>query len=174
MARRMGRPVSAAVMRPLMLPVPWTSAARGSRGCPCAVSKVVTSGTAQAANIGRPAAGKTGTTDGSRDAWFVGYSPDIAIGVWVGFDEERTIRLSGSQAALPIWVEFMKRSGYGDRSPDFPAPRNIVLVEIDPTTGELAGPGCPATRYEVFVQGTEPQFLCSAHGASADDGWWIF
>jgi membrane carboxypeptidase/penicillin-binding protein len=67
----------------------------------------------------------------------------------------------------------MKASGYGDRSPDFPAPRNIVLVEVDPETGQLATPGCPITRFEVFVEGTEPQEECQLHGHS-DDGWWIF
>ncbi|HEY7470780.1 MAG TPA: PBP1A family penicillin-binding protein [Gemmatimonadota bacterium] len=123
---------------------------------------------------GGHAAGKTGTTNSTRDAWFVGYTPEIVGLVWVGYDDNAPIGLYGDSAALPIWVEFMKRSGYGDRSPEFPAPRNVVLVEIDPETGLLATPGCPVTRYEAFVSGTEPTEECYEHGGGADDGWWIF
>ncbi|HUP01807.1 MAG TPA: PBP1A family penicillin-binding protein [Gemmatimonadota bacterium] len=123
---------------------------------------------------GGRAAGKTGTTNSTRDAWFVGYTTEIVALVWVGYDDNEPIGLHGDRGALPIWVEFMKRSGYGDRSPEFPAPRNIVLVEVDPETGELAAPGCPVTRYEVFVAGTEPMVECRLHGPVADDGWWIF
>lgn len=129
---------------------------------------------ARALGYGGNAAGKTGTTNSTRDAWFVGYTPEVVALVWVGYDDNASIGLYGDSAALPIWVEFMK-STYGDRSPEFPAPRNVVLVEIDSETGELAGPGCPVTRYEIFVEGTEPQFECHLHNASgADDGWWIF
>ncbi len=126
----------------------------------------------RALGYGGHAAGKTGTTNDTRDAWFVGYTTELVALVWVGYDDNGPIGLHGDRAALPIWVEFMKRSGYGDRSPEFPAPRNIVLVEVDPETGELAGPGCPITRFEVFVEGTEPQSECHLHGDS--DGWWIF
>jgi membrane carboxypeptidase/penicillin-binding protein len=104
----------------------------------------------------------------------VGYTTEIVALVWVGYDDNSAIGLYGDSAALPIWVEFMKRSGYGDRSPEFPAPRNIVLVEIDPATGLLATPGCPVTRYEAFVSGTEPTESCYEHGGAVDDGWWIF
>lgn len=137
---------------------------------------VFDSGTAQRARAlgysGR-AAGKTGTTNSTRDAWFVGYTPEMVALVWVGYDDNQPIGLYGSRAALPIWVDFMKRSGIGDRSPAFPAPRNIVIVEVDAETGELATPGCQETRYEVFVEGTEPQYRCHLHG-DQDDGWWIF
>jgi penicillin-binding protein 1B len=129
---------------------------------------------ARALGYGGNAAGKTGTTNSTRDAWFVGYTPEIAALVWVGYDDNDVIGLHGDRAALPIWVDFMKRSGYGDRSPGFPAPQNIVLVEIDPMSGELAGPGCPATRYELFVRGTEPTALCHVHNGMEDEGWWIF
>jgi penicillin-binding protein 1B len=128
---------------------------------------------ARGLGYGGNAAGKTGTTNSTRDAWFVGYTPEIVGLVWVGYDDNAPIGLYGDSAALPIWVEFMKRSGYGDRSPEFPAPRNVVLVEIDPTTGLLAAPGCPATRYEAFVSGTEPTEECYEHGGG-DEGWWIF
>jgi penicillin-binding protein 1B len=129
---------------------------------------------ARGLGYGGNAAGKTGTTNSTRDAWFVGYTPEIVALVWVGYDDNAPIGLYGDSAALPIWVEFMKKSGYGDRSPDFPAPRNVLLVEIDPTTGLLAAPGCPATRYEAFVSGTEPTDTCYEHGGGVDDGWWIF
>ncbi len=133
-----------------------------------------TAARARRLGYGGAAAGKTGTTNSTRDAWFVGYTTEIVALVWVGYDDNAPIGLYGDSAALPIWVEFMKRSGYGDRSPEFPAPRNIVLVEIDPATGLLATPGCPATRYEAFVSGTEPTESCYEHGGAADDGWWIF
>ncbi|HET9334651.1 MAG TPA: PBP1A family penicillin-binding protein [Gemmatimonadota bacterium] len=129
---------------------------------------------ARALGYGGAAAGKTGTTNSTRDAWFVGFTPEIVALVWVGYDDNAPIGLYGDSAALPIWVEFMKRSGYGDRSPEFPAPRNIVLVEIDPGTGLLAAPGCPATRHEAFISGTEPTEECYEHGAGGEDGWWIF
>ena len=129
---------------------------------------------ARGLGYGGAAAGKTGTTNSTRDAWFVGFTPEIVALVWVGYDDNAPIGLYGDSAALPIWVQFMKLSGYGDRSPEFPAPRNIVLVEIDPGTGLLAAPGCPATRYEAFISGTEPTEECYEHGAGGEDGWWIF
>ena len=129
---------------------------------------------ARGLGYGGAAAGKTGTTNSTRDAWFVGFTTEIVALVWVGYDDNAPIGLYGDSAALPIWVQFMKLSGYGDRSPEFPAPRNIVLVEIDPGTGLLAAPGCPATRYEAFISGTEPTEECYEHGAGGEDGWWIF
>ncbi|CAN5140958.1 penicillin-binding protein 1B [soil metagenome] len=120
------------------------------------------------------AAGKTGTTNSTRDAWFVGYTPEMTALVWVGYDDNEPIGLHGDRAALPIWVDLMKRSGHASGGSEFPAPRNIVLVEVDPETGELATPGCPVTSYEVFVEGTEPEVECRLHGVDMDDGWWIF
>ena len=110
------------------------------------------------------AAGKTGTTDSYRDAWFIGYTPDIVIGVWVGFDEERTIRLSGSQAALPIWVE-AARQVIAPASREFPVPQGVVRREIDPQTGQLATSKCPERVEEVFIEGTEPSVYCEVHGS---------
>ena len=77
------------------------------------------------------AAGKTGTTDGYRDAWFVGYTPDLVVGVWVGFDDEQPIRLTGSQAALPIWVD-VARQVVPVSSAEFSVPSGIARREIDP------------------------------------------
>lgn len=114
-----------------------------------------------------PVAGKTGTTDGYRDAWFVGYTPELVIGVWVGFDDERAIRLTGSQAALPIWVDVARRLIPAD-SPDFAVPSGIVSRTIDPRTGQLATAQCPERVTEVFLEGTEPSLYCEVHGG----GFW--
>ncbi len=127
---------------------------------------VVDRGTASKARtlgVKGPVAGKTGTTDGSRDAWFVGYSPDIAIGVWVGFDDERPLKLTGAQAALPIWSELALRLIPGDL-PDFEVPRGVVQRRIDPRTGQLATSRCPENKSEYFITGTEPKTYCEVHG----------
>lgn len=108
-------------------------------------------------------AGKTGTTDGYRDAWFVGYTPDVAIGVWIGFDDEQPIRLTGSQAALPIWTEFARQIIPSD-SPEFVMPSGVVEREIDPTSSQLATSKCPERVTEVFVEGTQPTVYCEIHG----------
>jgi penicillin-binding protein 1B len=110
-----------------------------------------------------PVAGKTGTTDGYRDAWFIGYTPDIAIGVWVGFDDERPLKLTGAQAALPIWSELASRLIPRD-SPDFEAPVGVVQRKIDPKSGQLATSQCPEKRVEFFITGTEPTVYCEVHG----------
>jgi penicillin-binding protein 1B len=106
-----------------------------------------------------PAAGKTGT---SRDGWFAGYTPDFLCIVWVGFDDNRELNLSGSQSALPIWAEFMKKvqtlrplTGEG-----FPVPEGITEVEIDPSTGLLATQRCLERQMEYFINGTEPKIRC--------------
>jgi penicillin-binding protein 1B len=108
-------------------------------------------------------AGKTGTTDGYRDAWFVGYTSDLVIGVWVGFDDERAIRLTGSQAALPIWMEIAKRI-LPEHAPEFSAPAGVLARRIDPKTGQLATSQCPEQVEEVFIEGTEPTVYCEVHG----------
>lgn len=112
-------------------------------------------------------AGKTGTTDGFRDAWFVGYTPDLAIGVWVGFDGGQELKLTGAQAALPIWTDFAKRVVPAS-SPDFTVPSGVVVKALDPQTGQLATDRCPATVTEVFIEGTEPTVYCEVHGG----GFW--
>ncbi|WP_447972810.1 PBP1A family penicillin-binding protein [Nitrospira sp. Kam-Ns4a] len=110
-------------------------------------------------------AGKTGTTDGERDAWFVGYTPALVIGVWVGFDDGTPLHLTGAQAALPIWVAFARRVLPPD-SADFPVPAGIVARNIDPASGQLATAGCPEAIEEVFIEGTEPKDYCPLHGRS--------
>jgi penicillin-binding protein 1B len=122
---------------------------------------------AKALGVKGHVAGKTGTTDGYRDAWFIGYTPDIAIGVWVGFDDERPIKLTGAQAALPIWSELGVRLIPRD-SLDFEMPVGVVQRKIDPKSGQLATSQCPEKRFEFFITGTEPTVYCEVHGG----GFW--
>jgi penicillin-binding protein 1B len=126
-----------------------------------------TAARARSLGLTHPTAGKTGTTDGSRDAWFIGYTSELVVGVWVGFDDGREVKLSGAQAALPIWTDFMKDVLPAD-SPDFPMPSGIVTKSIDPQTGQLATSQCPESVSEVFIEGTEPTLYCELHG----EGFW--
>jgi len=128
---------------------------------------VLNEGTAAGArNLGfqADAAGKTGTTNDLRDAWFAGFTPDLLCVVWVGFDDNTPIGLPGARAALPIWVEFMKQALAGIPSKPFPVPaNNVVFVEIDKDTGYLATPNCPKVMNEAFIAGTEPRERCPVH-----------
>jgi penicillin-binding protein 1B len=130
---------------------------------------VLNNGTAAGARgmgFANDAAGKTGTTNDMRDAWFIGFTPELMCVVWVGFDDNSPLNLSGARAALPIWVEFMKGALAGIRTTSFPVPRsNIVFVDIDPATGLLATPSCASRFSESFIAGTEPQEYCSWHGS---------
>jgi penicillin-binding protein 1A len=121
---------------------------------------VVLRGTAEkAASLNWPIAGKTGTTDDYTDAWFIGFDPDITIGVWVGLDQKKPIghNQTGAEAALPIWMDVMK-AWIGDRKdpPSFPSPGNIVFVTIDKGSGNLAAEGTPGAIPEAFIAGTQP------------------
>jgi penicillin-binding protein 1A len=118
---------------------------------------VVETGTAkQAKTLGRPAAGKTGTTNESLDAWFVGFTPDLLVGIWVGFDAERPLgSLTGGRVATPIWTAFMQRALEGSPVRDFAPPDGVTLVRVDTRSGLLAGAG-RAARVQAFVSGTEP------------------
>ena len=120
---------------------------------------VIQRGTGQAAkDMGRPLAGKTGTTNDFTDAWFVGGAPNLVTGVWVGFDEIRTLgdRESGARAALPIWMNYMKAALEPLPVVPFTMPEGIVEVKIDPATGLLAPEGSDQGTVEVFLKGTEP------------------
>lgn len=121
---------------------------------------VVEEGTgAKARALGRPAAGKTGTTNDYYDAWFMGYTPQVASGVWVGFDEERKLGAGevGGTSALPIWVDYMKNihSDLPERS--FSAPEGIVYVNIDNETGALASASSKSIVRQAFQEGREPK-----------------
>jgi len=114
----------------------------------------------------RPAAGKTGTTDDYRDAWFVGYTPQLITGVWVGYDKPKPggRGFTGGAVSAPIWERFMRSASAGKPAVDFARPEGVVTATIDPSTGELATPNCPTTREEDFIAGTEPTAYCSKHG----------
>jgi penicillin-binding protein 1A len=108
--------------------------------------------------LNRPLAGKTGTTNDFTDAWFVGFAPNLAAGVWVGFDDVRSLgdREAGASAALPIWINFMRAAFEVVPESTFPIPENIVFAKIDPQTGLLAPEGAESAPIEIFVKGTEP------------------
>ena len=126
-----------------------------------------TAAKARAMGLRGVVAGKTGTTDGYRDAWFIGYTPDLVVGVWVGFDDEEALHLTGAQAALPMWVEFMRRiMPVAPR--DFVQPPAVVTREIDPQSSQLATSKCPQRIAELFLEGTEPSVYCEVHGS----GFW--
>lgn len=127
-----------------------------------------TAASSQRSGFTRPAAGKTGTTDDFRDAWFAGYTPQLLCIVWVGYDDNTSIDMNGAQAALPIWLDFMKKAMARYQEEDFEVPDGIVLRRIDPTNGQLATDGCPTTINEIFIKGTEPQEYCDEHG---EFGW---
>jgi penicillin-binding protein 1A len=133
-------------------------------------------GTAAAISVlGWPLAGKTGTTDDYSDAWFVGFSPELCAGAWVGHDLPIPLgeKQTGAAAALPIWQDFFERviedekkaaaaEGLVDfQPPDFEVPPNLVFVEIDKKTGLLATPSCLFPFKEVFFPGTEPARFCT-------------
>lgn len=125
-----------------------------------------TGATAQSLGLECPAAGKTGTTDDYRDAYFIGYTPRLVAGVWVGRDTPRTIGLTGAQAALPAWVDFMQEAAPADCR-DFPIPAGITLAAIDPDSGGLATPACPHRVVEPFLRGTAPTRACGPQGGGS-------
>ncbi len=121
---------------------------------------VVESGTGQRVKkLGRPVAGKTGTTDDTRDAWFLGFTPSLVTGVWVGFDQERSLGRQevGGRAAAPIWLYFAEQALQGTPVEVFPVPEGIVFVRIDPKTGEPARLWTHGAIYECFLEGTTPE-----------------
>jgi len=121
-----------------------------------------------------PAAGKTGT---SRDGWFSGFTSSLVCVIWIGFDDNRDLGLTGGTADAPIWADFMIRAtalpAYHEAK-DFLAPDGIQAVMIDPESSELATPTCPTTRSEVYVSGSAPTQLCELHGGhGAAAGSWL-
>jgi len=110
-----------------------------------------------------PSAGKTGTTDDYRDAWFIGYTPQIITGVWVGYDKPRPggKGFTGGAVAAPIWEHFMRKALAGKPALDFPRPDTVVSVSIDPATGCPAQEENPKKRDEFYISGTEPAADCT-------------
>lgn len=129
-----------------------------------------TAGRARSLGFEDEFAGKTGTTNDYRDAWVVGYSPRILTLVWVGFDANKSVRLSGGEATLPIWTKHMNRIDGLVPDVDWRRPEDVTMREVDPATGMLATPYCPNTRNEPFVEGTEPRSVCPLHSGSGDPG----
>jgi penicillin-binding protein 1B len=159
---RYGKPVQGA---PLPKPVRVLSA-QSAYLVTSLLEGVLQRGTAAGAAAGIPGelAGKTGTTNQQRDAWFAGYAPERATVVWVGYDDNSKTRLSGARAALPIWVRFMARVAPPGGYSTFATPPGITTASIDPTTGMLATEGCPSVITEVFREGEVPTQTCDRHG----------
>jgi penicillin-binding protein 1B len=144
------------------------------------LSDVIDHGTARAArgSVGKTAiAGKTGT---SRDGWFVGYTPNLVVAVWIGFDDNKQLGLTGAEAALPAWTEFVREAV--ELRPDlggeaFARPAGVTFVEIDPETGLLATAACPQRERIAITQALAPNLECTTHGetfelaASTDESY---
>jgi len=131
---------------------------------------VVRNGTGwRAKALARPAAAKTGTTDQFLDAWFIGYTPEFITGVWVGFDEERSLgeNETGSRAASPIWVNFMTRIMKDRPVKDFPIPEGIEFMKIDPRTAQVSFD--KEATLECFQEGTGPTEKISSRSKSTTD-----
>jgi penicillin-binding protein 2D len=119
-------------------------------------------------SIERQSAGKTGTTDDYRDAWFVGYTPQIVTGVWVGYDKPRPggKGFTGGAVAAPIWERYMRPALAARPAGDFPKPETVVSISIDPETGFPANADCPEKRDEFYIDGTQPSGSCPKHGGA--------
>jgi len=129
------------------------------------LQSVIEKGTGMRAKaLGRPAAGKTGTTNDMNDAWFIGYVPGLAAGAWVGYDEQKQLGRgeTGAMAALPIWLKFMKVATAGTPVRNFQVPEGVEFAKIDPETGLLAGPTTEDPLFEVFKTGTAPASTSTA------------
>ena len=120
---------------------------------------------ARARGFTLPAAGKTGTMDEYRDAWFVGYIPSLVCGVWVGHDEKKVIGpgMTGTRAALPIWTNILIGATRGRPVEDFPEPAGTTTRQVCAETGMLATDACPSVTSETFEEGAEPSEPCSSH-----------
>ncbi|MHB8910174.1 MAG: PBP1A family penicillin-binding protein [Syntrophales bacterium] len=122
-----------------------------------------TARSAKALGIYFPASGKTGTTDGNRDSWFVGYTPDVVCAVWVGYDSGADTGLTGARGALHIWARFL-RALYPQSGPSaLIPPEGVVTARIDPESGQLATASCPQTLREDYLTGTAPKETCPLH-----------
>jgi penicillin-binding protein 1B len=131
-----------------------------------AMEGVLDRGTANAARgmgIWFPASGKTGTTDGNRDSWFVGFTPDVVCAVWVGYDSGEDTGLTGAKGALRIWARFLRALYPASGPVTLRPPNGIKFAQIDPESGFLATTACPQTLREAYLSGTEPEEPCPLH-----------
>lgn len=128
-----------------------------------------TGGAARA--LGRPAAGKTGTTSSYFDTWFLGYTPQIVTGVWVGYNDEKSLGVgeTGGKTALPIWLDYMKTAHEELPRLDFPAPEKIVFANIDNETGKLASANSKVVVRQAFLEGTEPTSATMEQSAPGEE-----
>ena len=134
------------------------------------LKSVVKEGTGKrVASLGRPVAGKTGTTDNYVDAWFIGFTADLATGVWVGMDKNESLgrNETGSRAAAPIWLDFMMEVQKNKPVYDFAVPPDIVFKKIDKKTGLLAQFGKPYL-FECFLPNTAPVQYASLETENVD------
>jgi membrane peptidoglycan carboxypeptidase len=115
------------------------------------------------------AAGKTGTTNDKRDAWFIGFTPKTLTLTWLGFDDNQPTGLSGGTGAVPIWTRYMQAVTAGQPNTDFASPDGIAMAQIDETSGGLAVPACPQRSVvnEAFKSGTQPMNPCPLHSPQA-------
>jgi penicillin-binding protein 1A len=127
---------------------------------------------ARARVLARPLAGKTGTTDDATDLWFVGFSPRLVAGVWIGYDIKRSLGSAetGGRLALPIWIQFMQKALEDAEPEDFPVPDNVVAVRVDHQTGRPAPAGSPDAIMEYFIKGAEPKYVQAASPAPTPQG----
>jgi len=129
-----------------------------------------TAKTARALGVYFPASGKTGTTDRNRDAWFVGFTPDVVCAVWVGYDSGADTGLTGARGALPVWARFLRALyPYSGPAAPTPPPEGIVTAGIDPESGLLATAACPQEMREAYIAGTVPTETCPLHPATPVD-----
>jgi len=134
------------------------------------MGEVITSGTgSEARNLGRPAAGKTGTTNDYADAWFMAYTPQVVTGVWVGYDAQKPLGPgeTGGRAALPIWLSFMKEAMKSYPHSEFEVPQGVSFALIHGETGKFMTQAGPGAVNEAFVEGTQPSSSASTEGGSA-------
>ncbi len=124
---------------------------------------------ARARSVGKPIGGKTGTSDDSRDAWFVGFTPDLVVGVYIGFDQPESLgaREQGASAALPVFVQFMTDTLADQPATPFRIPPGVRLVRVDAETGLLPGQDTGTVILEAFVPGTEPRQMSPPQSAQA-------
>src|SRR5262249_25894721 len=125
---------------------------------------------ARRAGFKRPAAGKTGTTNDSKDAWFAGFTPNLLAVVWTGFDKKEELNLTGAQAALPIWTDFMIAATASRPPTDFVPPPGIVVEQVDGAGTYRAGPNCPPAITGVFPENLAPTEICPASNVAASSG----
>lgn len=127
------------------------------------VTREGTARSVRALGVTFPVAGKTGTTNDGRDAWFVGYTSALLTGVWVGDDANKALKLTGAKDALPLWAAFMREADADRPGEPLPRPPSIVEVVVCPESGMVARSGCPNKHEELFIAGDEPRSECALH-----------